>query len=230
MLETDLFPPVQRLFEEQGYIVNAEVLDCDMVAKNEEETVIIELKTSFNLKLVHQIVKRQTYSDVVYAAIPRPNLNYRSKRWDEIFALVKRLDAGLIIVSEVDGFAYAEVAVHPKSYTGRKNVKKQKKLSQETENRTMNFNIGGVTRSKLMTAYRENALFIVCCLALKGDMKPKEIQEYGTGNKTGSILLRNFYGWFTKTEEGLYTITDAGKNAMQEYQALTEHYNRKIEG
>ena len=144
-------------------------------------------------------------------------------------ALFKRLEAGLIIVSETDGFSYAEVAVHPKTYVRRSNSKKQKQISLEISNRTIDCNTGGVSRSKLMTAYRENALFIACCLYLKGDMKPKEIEGYGTGSKTGAILRKNFYSWFGKNEEGLYTLTDPGKNAMAEYHALAEHYCQKID-
>ena len=45
MTEADLFEPVKRLFEGQGFSVNAEVKDCDVTAVNGDELVIIELPT-----------------------------------------------------------------------------------------------------------------------------------------------------------------------------------------
>ncbi|MEM8656982.1 MAG: hypothetical protein AAGF22_02705, partial [Pseudomonadota bacterium] len=70
--ETDLYAPIKALLEAQGYEVKAEVGAADVVAcRAGEDPVIVELKTGFNLSLVHQAIARQGITDVVYVAIPR---------------------------------------------------------------------------------------------------------------------------------------------------------------
>ena len=55
-----------------GYQVQGEVDGCDITAIMGDELVVVELKTSFNLKLLSQAVKRQRVADSVYVAIPKP--------------------------------------------------------------------------------------------------------------------------------------------------------------
>ena len=44
MKETDLYPPVKRFLEAQGYEVKAEVRGCDVTAvRGDEAPVIVEL-------------------------------------------------------------------------------------------------------------------------------------------------------------------------------------------
>jgi len=53
--ETDLYPPVKAFLEGQGYDVKGEVSDCDVVGvRDEDELVVVELKTAFNLPLILQ--------------------------------------------------------------------------------------------------------------------------------------------------------------------------------
>ena len=57
--ETDLYPPVKTFLEGQGYVVKSEVGAADVVAmRGGEPAVIVELKLSFSLALVHQCVAR----------------------------------------------------------------------------------------------------------------------------------------------------------------------------
>jgi len=70
--EVDLYEPIQQYFFKQGYIVHAEVNDCDIVAIKEEELIIIELKTSLTIDLLIQATKRQRLTKNVYIAIPKP--------------------------------------------------------------------------------------------------------------------------------------------------------------
>ena len=70
MLETDLYPPIKTYLELNGYQVNAEVKDCDIVASKENDIIVVELKTSINLTLLAQAVLRQSISDSVYIAVP----------------------------------------------------------------------------------------------------------------------------------------------------------------
>ena len=53
--ETDLYPPVKAFLEGQGYDVKGEVSDCAVVGvRDEDELVVVELKTAFNLPLILQ--------------------------------------------------------------------------------------------------------------------------------------------------------------------------------
>ena len=57
--ETDLYAPVKRLLEEQGYTVRAEVDRWDLVAvRGGEPPVIVELKRRFALSLFCQGIGR----------------------------------------------------------------------------------------------------------------------------------------------------------------------------
>ena len=70
--ETDLYPPIKALFEDQGYVVKSEVGAADVVAvRGGEPPVIVELKLTFSLALVHQCVARLKVSDAVYMAVER---------------------------------------------------------------------------------------------------------------------------------------------------------------
>lgn len=227
MYETQLFEPVKNLFESMGYRVMAEVADCDVVAEKGDEKIAIELKTSFNLKLIYQIVERQTVCKTVYGAIPKPK-DIRSKKWKETLRLVKRLGAGLILIGEVDGQQYAQIVLEPGEHSGYINSKKSKRMSKEMENRTENLNTGGSTKTKIATAYRENAIFIACCLLVVGDMTLNEIKAYGTGEKTASILRMNYYNWFEKTDEGKYRLTDEGHDGINHYGTISDIYINKI--
>ena len=96
MLETELYLPVKRFLEAQGYDVKAEIGDCDVLAvRGEEPPVIVELKTGFNLQLLLQGIDRQAVTDTVYLAIPEPK---RSLPRD-ILRLCKRLGLGLLVVN-----------------------------------------------------------------------------------------------------------------------------------
>ena len=69
--ETDLYEPVKRYLEHQGYTVNAEVAGCDVTARKDDELVLIELKTSFSTALLssRSLVARP---DRAAARVPSP--------------------------------------------------------------------------------------------------------------------------------------------------------------
>lgn len=227
MYETELYEPVKKLFEDMGYRVMAEAADCDVAAEKDGEQIAIELKTAFNLKLVYQIVERQTVCRYVYAAIPKPK-DTKSKKWKEALRLLKRLGAGLILTDRIDTEKYAQIVLEPQQTPVNINYKKRKKLKNEMENRTANLNTGGSSKKKIVTAYRENAIFIACCLLTKGNMTCGDIKKYGTGEKTYSILRQNYYGWFEKTQDGVYCVNDKGQEEVKEYKQICDIYINKI--
>ena len=67
MSEAELYGPIKRFLETQGYIVKGEIGACDIVAlRGDEAPVVVELKERLNLALILQAVDRLAISDAVY--------------------------------------------------------------------------------------------------------------------------------------------------------------------
>ena len=103
MRETDLYAPIKAFLEGQGYEVKAEIDGCDVVARREDEPlVVVELKVTLNLELILQAIDRQKASDAVYIAVPDDRrtksrtLLHRSHKG--VLRLVKLLGLGLLVV------------------------------------------------------------------------------------------------------------------------------------
>jgi hypothetical protein len=232
LLEVDLYKPIQTLFVKEGYQVYGEVKDCDMAAIKDDELVVVELKLTLNVELLIQATKRQRLTDIVYIAIPKPKYSLRSKRWTDICHLVRRLELGLIIVSFSGNRKKTEIIFHPTSFDRRKSMRQSKRkretLLTEINGRSADFNVGGSNRTKIMTAYKENCIHIACYLEKFGPLSPKALVEMGTGDKTSSILTKNFYGWFDRIKRGTYVISEKGKQEVKEYPDLVNYYLEKL--
>lgn len=228
IMEKDLFEPINSYLLAQGYSVYSEVKNCDVIAKKNDEIIIIELKKNFNLKLITQAINRQKITDSVYVAIPKPKSIY-SKSWSDTIHLLKRLQLGLIVVSFLKSKTSVEVIFHPSKYEKRKNNKAIKNIIREIGGRSANYNVGGVTKEKIMTAYREIAIYIACCFEKFGPLSPKELRKLGTGDKTQSILSKNFYGWYENVKRGVYTLHKEGFKALESYSDTADYYRKKLE-
>ena len=224
MKESDLYQPINIYLEKNGYIVNSEVKNCDIVAQKNDELVVIELKKNFNATLLIQATERQKYADSVYVAIIKPKTLGNGQNWKGMFHLLKRLELGLILVTFLKTKARVEIAFHPAENKIKKNKKKRKAILREIENRSGNYNTGGVTGQKIITAYRENAIFIACCLKKYGDLSPKKLRELGTGDKTTTILSKDHYGWFERKSRGIYTLHSNGIDALDNYKEIAKFY------
>ena len=232
MLETDLYKPVYDYLVLQGYTVHSEVKNCDITAIKGEELVVVELKTTFNLKLLAQGAKRQRIADSVYVAIPLPKGGKRSAGWSDMCLLLRRLELGLILVAP-DKNPGVEIVFHPNTFDRLKSVNSAKKqrrhIIREVEARYGDYNVGGSTKRKLMTAYRENSVFIACCFLKYGRLSPAQLKKLGTGVKTPSILAKNFYGWFEKISKGIYTLNPQAEEFLQGYPDLVGYYMGKLD-
>lgn len=225
--ETDLYGPVRDHLVARGFTVRAEVHGCDVTAVRGDELVVVELKRGFTTDLLLQATQRQRVSDLVYVALPRPLSGRGSKRWQGIEHLLRRLDLGLFFVDTrparegvEEVFAPRAAAATP-SPSRRRNTQRRGALLREIAGRSGDYNAGGSTRRKLVTAYRENAVLIACCLRRAGGaMTPRALRALGTGPKTLSILSRDVYGWFTKTGRGLYGLTEQGRAGLEEFAEL----------
>lgn len=233
LLETDLYPPVRDFFVNQGYTVRSEVKDCDVSAFKDGQLVIIELKRNLSLELLSQAVKRQKLTDLVYMAVPKPKRMVWNKKWRDLSHLIRRLELGLIFVSLQGKRATVEVIIDPQPFDRSRSMqqhqRKRAQVLKELQGRTRDENTGGSHGKKLMTAYRESAIEIACCLEMFGPLSPKRIRELGADpKKTTSILRNNFYGWFDHLEKGLYGLSPTGKESLAVYSDLADYYREKL--
>ena len=231
--EADLYKPIQTHFLKKGYEVYGEVKDCDMAVVKDDELMIIELKLNLTVDLLIQATKRQRLSDLVYIAIPKPKkYKPRSKRWTDICQLVRRLELGLILVTFSGNRNKVDVVLSPTPFERRKNLgqnkRKRQQLLKEIDGRSADFNIGGSNRTKIITAYRENCIQIASYLEQTGELSPKVLGQMGTGDKTSSILTKNYYGWFDRVRRGVYVISEKGKQEVKEYPELLQYYIDKL--
>ena len=98
MSESDLYLPVKRFLESQGYKVKGEVGDCDVAAvRGDEELVVVDLKLSLSLELVLQAVDRLALTSKVYIGVPLGNHNLRRRRRQTV-KLLRMLGLGLLVI------------------------------------------------------------------------------------------------------------------------------------
>lgn len=230
--EVDLYKPIQTYFSREEYEVYGEVKDCDMVAVKGEELVVIELKLTLSVDLLIQAAKRQRLTDQVYIAIPKPKYRLNSRQWTDKCHLIRRLELGLIIVSSPGMRARAEIIFPPTPINHRKkigqNKLKREAVMKEINGRSADFNVGGSNRTKIMTAYKENCIQIACYLENFGSLSPRALIQLGTGDKTSSILTKNYYNWFERIKRGTYVISEKGRQEVKEYPELWNYYLEKL--
>lgn len=231
MKETDLYPPIRRFLEAEGYSVHAEVRNCDVTATRDGQMVIIEMKKSFNLKLVYQALERQGLTEEVFVAIPRPTKGQRERSWKDMLKLLKRLEIGLLTVALDSPLETVDVVLTPSDSLAWKNRKKRQRLEQELSARAVSGNLGGMTRRKIMTAYREKALSLSCLLERRGQISLKELREEGRDPKYPALLQSNTYGWYTRVAKGQYMLSPLGWEALSspDFAEVVTYYREKEE-
>lgn len=223
LLEKDLYAPVKEYLETLGYEVKGEVKNCDLTALRDGELVVVELKRGFTLELIYQALDRQRIADGVYVAVPLPKRGYMAPHIKEMESLCRRLELGLIYVGFTGkGLPQVDVAVHPKEASQpRRDKKRRLAVIREHESRTGSSNTGGVTRRKILTAYKEQALLTARILRDNGPLQALEVKKAGGPANATSILSRNVLGWFEREAAGkgryLYRVTAKGLDALEEY-------------
>lgn len=221
--ETDLYEPVRDYLTAQGYEVRGEVLGCDITAVKEGALIVVELKRQFSIDLLAQAAQRQKITDSVYVAVPRPE-RMPWRKWQALQHLLKRLELGLLLVVFGKRSSRVELVFHPAPFARRKQPVKRRAVIQEIAGRSGDHNRGGSHGRKLMTAYREQALYLAWLLERLGAQRPRDLRKLGGSEKTQSILYSNVYGWFDRVGEGLYAINGQGKAALQEYEKITAQF------
>ncbi len=212
ILESDLFQPVCSYLESMGYTVNGEVMNCDVLANKGEEWLVIELKKTLNLEVILQAAERQKISDLVYIAVVKPEKFNKNSKFKRICHLLRRLEIGLMLVKFNGKVGHVEVVQTAESFDRIKSqrVHQKKKLkTQEEFKKRKSQSVGGVTRTKVMTAYREQAIELAKLLEEKGPSQPKYLTDIGVDAKRiQNILYMNYYGWFNRLGKGIYETSE----------------------
>lgn len=210
-METSLYEPVKRFLEQLGYSVKGEVGQCDLVGlRNDDPTIVVigELKLVFNLELILQGVDRATCGDEIWLAA-RLSARGKGRESDPRYRnLCRRLGFGLLGVSDN---GHVDVLVSPVAPMPRKDSRRRSRLVEEHKRRQGDPVAGGGTRKPIMTAYRQQALACAAAMASQ-PQRPRDLKLACPDAQ--KILRRNVYGWFQRSERGVYVLTELGHKAL----------------
>lgn len=213
--ESDLYGPVKKMLEGQGYAVKGEVGAADVMAlRADEPPVIVELKLSITLSLYHQAVTRLAVTDDVYIAVPKPKGKTAKRALKDNLAMCRRLGLGFITVRP--DFT-VEVHCDPGPYAPRKNKKRQSRLLREFQRLEGDPNQGGSTRHGIVTGYRQDSLKCAAMLAEVGASRGKDVAKATGVSKATTIMRDNHYGWFDKVEKGVYQLSTTGHQGLKHW-------------
>jgi len=208
MRETELYPSIKSFLERQGYEVKAEVKSCDVVARKPgAPLLVVELKLGFTLQLIYQAVDRLAITDHVYVAIAKPKRGLPR----EAVKLCRRLGLGLILIGTLGGI---QVLAEPAAYAPRQSASRKQRLIKEFNARSGDPNLGGSGGTKLMTAYKQDALRCLSHLQAQGPTKLAALRQATKVERAAGIMRDNYYGWFKNTSRGVYELTAKGESAM----------------
>lgn len=222
--ETDLAAPVRDFLLARGYTVRSEVLDCDLVAVRGDELVAVELKMGLTATLLIQAVQRQQACDSVYVAIPRPARGERGLDWRGALLLLKRLSLGLITVALDSPARTIEIVADPADWRHARQPRRRARILREVAGRSLDLNLAGGVRRKLVTAYREAAIRAAVTLDRLGPAAPRDLIARGCPPSTRAILAADHYGWFERVARGTYALTARGRAELGAYPELVAHY------
>lgn len=231
--EEELYPPIKSHFEKLGFEVKSEVMHCDLVAIHPEhgETIIVEMKKTFNLALLLQGIERmRLYPNVVLAVERnRKKSGAHNQRFGDLTELCRMLGLGFMTVT----FFKTKAPVidllcqpgDPPVRGGR--PRKRNRLLAEFRERSGDYNVGGSTGRKLVTAYREKALRCAYVLKHRGPSAPREVAAATGHGNSGQMLRANYYGWFQRIERGKYALLPQGEEALKQYVDVLEEWVRQ---
>jgi hypothetical protein len=224
--ESDLYVFMAAHLERQGYRVQGEVRGCDLVALKGDDLIVMELKVSFNVKLLYQAVRRLAITPRVYAVVPFPARKQKGSFWQMLRSLARRLQIGLILIDD----RQVKTLVEPAPFQSRTSTTKRDAVLKEFHGRKASTTIGGVTGQKLNTAYLESAVHIGVLLDALSRASPAELRELGTGEKTTRILYDNHYGWFQREGAGRYRLKTAQARRIREaHPEIWEYYAKEFQ-
>lgn len=231
MKETELYKPIKNYLLKNGYNIQAEVKNCDIAYLENKKLVVIEMKKSFNLKLLYQAIDRKTFADKVFVAINRPK-SFKKRETKHMLKILKAMDIGLISVSLDSPLKSVEIILEPKDEKIKKKTRKRTMVLNEINRRNLDLNIGGSTKKdNILTAYKEQVIFVACVLNKIGQSSPANIKNQFNIQNVSYILQKNHYDYFEKIERGIYTLSKKGKNMLKEenFKEAIAYYTKEVE-
>jgi hypothetical protein len=222
MTEAELYGPIKRFLEAQGYVVKGEIGACDVLAvRGDEGPVVVELKETLTLALILQAVDRLAFSDTVYVAFrigKGRSAAWRTRR-KRVLGLLRRLGVGLLTVSARGNVV---PVLDPGPYRPRPNAGRRRRLLKEFAERIGDPEDGGSSSRKRLTAYRQDALRCARQLAGDGVLKVSVLSERSGVLRAGTILRDNHYGWFDRVKMGHYSLSPKGEIEVREWSQALE--------
>ena len=220
--EEEMYPLIKSWLEDKGHTVRSEVCKCDIVSEKDGIYNVFEMKLKFNLDVIYQALERMTLNNYVYIIVPIPETKIARQNWDKRYPsmekMCKKIGIGLIVIYSNNVISCVVEA--DDIWSPKKSEKKNKRLISEFSRRSGDYNIGGIHKQKLMTAYKEDSLRCIKAMKETGKTKPSDIKQISKVEKTGSILLSNVYGWFIKKGKGCYYVTEKGLEALKTYEYI----------
>jgi hypothetical protein len=220
--ECDLYPAVKEFLAGQGYEVKGEVVGCDVVAtRGAEPPVIVELKLTLNLALLLQGVDRLSMTERVYLAVARPR--GRGARRAAVYRrdvrnLCRRLGLGLMTVGPGPRGG-VDVLLDPVPYRPRPRARRLAALLGEHARRAGDPNRGGITKTPVVTAYRQEALRCALLIRERGRGSVGGLRATGVVPNAPRILQRDVYGWFRRVGRATYELTDRAREDLLRFTA-----------
>lgn len=218
MKETDLYPPLKRFLEAQGYTVKSEIGSCDVVAvRGDEAPLVVELKLTLNLDVVLQAVDRLALTHTVYIGIPENN-NMAKKRHRHVKKLLRMLGLGWLQIAPARKASAVSVLLDPEAYRPRQSTCRRERLLGEFVHRVGDPNLGGATRKRgIVTAYRQRAVAIARHLRDGGPATAHVLSQALGDPHAHRIVYKNVYGWFERVSRGVYGLSPRGASELAQW-------------
>ena len=112
-----------------------------------------------------------------------------------------------------------EVVVDPVPSRPRRRTASLTRLLGEHARRVGDPNRGGVTRTPIVTAYRQEALRCAMLIERGGHASLKALRESGLVPNAPRILQRDVYGWFRRLQRATYALTERARQDIGRFAA-----------
>lgn len=217
MREADLFSPLRRHFEAQGYAVYAEVPGphggyVDLLAVRDQVTVAVEMKLRFSREAVRQAGRNKRFVWQSWVAVPGSALLPPRRR-----GALKRNAAGLLLVCGSEVKCAAEAPVQAPSYSVRQAFGP---LLEGELGALFASARGGVPSAERLSLFRTFAEKLRAALETRGGLANTDqlledtlAWNYFRGQRAGLVwLLENR---FTKIDEDLWASGPRRRTALR---------------
>jgi hypothetical protein len=255
--ESELYEPLRRYLEGQGYSVHAEVRNCDLVARRAldgvtggsnpgagrtapaagepgaapEDVIVIELKSGVTLDLMIQAARRKELSDSVYVAVPLEGSRGRIRNLSGVKTLLRRLEIGLMVVRFLRTGTRVEVLAHPRPFTAPVRHRRRIAMVREIDGRYAEFDRAGQSsKEERITAYKQQSLLLAHLLREAGESSPAALKRVSGIDRAGAILSANMYGWFERVRRGVYRLSPDGEVALGNYRHVVARIRKRAPG